>query len=273
MAHIGLKDLYVSKITETDGVSVYGTPYRLAKAISADLSVELITAKLHADDAVDENIREFDSGSLKLNINDILPEQLALLLGQTVDGDNVVYSKAIDEAPYYAVGFRAKKPGGYYKYLWLYRGQFTIPSESYKTKGESIEFTTPEITYEFEKRADESWRAEVVALPNSAVAAAWFTAVKEYTAPYGAVSPASFDKKSTADGYVDVVVTMYNCASVSAVKEGVTSLIANTDYSLDGTTITLETGYLETLAVGTVLLSVVTNTGTAIIPIVVTESA
>jgi len=45
MATIGLDRLYYAKITENDaGEETYGTPSQLAKAISADLSVELAEA-------------------------------------------------------------------------------------------------------------------------------------------------------------------------------------------------------------------------------------
>ena len=47
MATIGLDRLYYAKITENDaGEETYGTPSQLAKAISADLSVELAEATL-----------------------------------------------------------------------------------------------------------------------------------------------------------------------------------------------------------------------------------
>ena len=47
MATIGLDRLYYAKITENDaGEETYGTPSQLAKAISADLSVELAEATI-----------------------------------------------------------------------------------------------------------------------------------------------------------------------------------------------------------------------------------
>ena len=47
MATIGLDRLYYAKITENDaGEETYGTPEQLAKAISADRSVELAEAAL-----------------------------------------------------------------------------------------------------------------------------------------------------------------------------------------------------------------------------------
>lgn len=65
MATIGLDRLYYAKITENDaGEETYGTPSQLAKAISADLSVELAEATLYADDGASEIVKEFKSGTL-----------------------------------------------------------------------------------------------------------------------------------------------------------------------------------------------------------------
>ena len=176
MATIGLRDLYRAPITiGDDGAEEYGTPVKMAKAISAELSVEVAEAILYADDVV----KEFVSGELTLNVNDLLPADLAALLGQKQDDDKVVYGADTDEPPYFAIGFRAKKAGGTYKYIWLYKVKFAIPSENYTTKGDSIEFTTPEIVGQFIKRSDGLWKAEHVALPTESVAAAWFTTVRE----------------------------------------------------------------------------------------------
>lgn len=180
MATIGLRDLYRAAITvDEDGKETYGTPSRMAKAISAELSVEVAEAILYADDGADEVVKEFVSGEITLNVNDLLPADLAALLGQTQDDDNVVYGADTDDAPYYAIGFRARKAGGTYKYIWLYKVKFAIPDESYATKGDSIEFTTPEIVGNFIKRPDGLWKAEHVAEPSNTVSAAWFTAVRE----------------------------------------------------------------------------------------------
>ena len=172
MATIGLRDLYRAPITiGDDGAEEYGTPVKMAKAISAELSVEVAEAILYADDGADEVVKEFVSGELTLNVNDLLPADLAALLGQKQDDDKVVYGADTD--------FRAKKAGGTYKYIWLYKVKFAIPSENYTTKGDSIEFTTPEIVGQFIKRSDGLWKAEHVALPTESVAAAWFTTVRE----------------------------------------------------------------------------------------------
>ena len=92
MATIGLRDLYRAPITiGTAGAEEYGTPVRMAKAISAELSVEVAEAILYADDGADEVVKEFVSGEITLNVNDLLPADLAALLGQKQDTDKVVY--------------------------------------------------------------------------------------------------------------------------------------------------------------------------------------
>ena len=71
MATIGLDKLYYAKIMEdSDGNETYDTPVPLAKAMSAELSVELAEATLYADDGASEVVKEFQSGTLTLGIDD-----------------------------------------------------------------------------------------------------------------------------------------------------------------------------------------------------------
>ena len=142
---LGLKDLYYAVCTEADGAESYGTPKKMAEAMSADLSVKTADGSLYADDTLSESVTEFASGTLKLGIKDLTPEVLAELLGQAVDKNSVVWAGKEDEPPYVAVGFRAKKTGGKYRYVWLLKAKFKVPSEKYETKGESIKFNTPDI--------------------------------------------------------------------------------------------------------------------------------
>ena len=81
---LGLKDLYYAVCTEADGAESYGTPKKMAEAMSADLSVKTADGSLYADDTLSESVTEFASGTLKLGIKDLTPEVLAELLGQEV---------------------------------------------------------------------------------------------------------------------------------------------------------------------------------------------
>lgn len=146
MATIGLDKLYYAKITEDEnGNETYATPVQLAKAMNADLSVELAEATLYADDGAAEIVKEFKNGTLSLGVDDVGASVASDLTGATIDANGVVVSTSEDGGDPVAVGFRAKKSNGKYKYYWLYRVKFGIPATNLATKGDSITFSTPTI--------------------------------------------------------------------------------------------------------------------------------
>jgi len=180
MATIGLRDLYAALInTDEKGVDTYKSPFRLAKAIKADINVKVAEAVLYADDGVDEAEKEFSSFEIKLNVNKLSQEARQKLLGIKRDEKGVLISKATDSPVYVAIGARARVPGGEYFYIWYYRVKFAIPSESYETKGDNISFKTPEITGIGMKRHDDAWKADYVAAEDDDIAKTWFTKVYE----------------------------------------------------------------------------------------------
>ncbi|EEU7573054.1 phage tail protein [Listeria innocua] len=189
MATIGLDKLYYATITDDENdEEIYGTPTQLAKAISAELSVELAEATLYADDGAAEIVKEFKNGTISLGVDDIGSTTAAALTGVTVDKNNVVVSNSEDGGDPVAVGFRAKKSNGKYKYYWLYRVKFGIPATNLATKGDSITFSTPTIegTVLRRNKPDTSgkhpWKAEVTEgdkdVPASVISG-WYTEVYE----------------------------------------------------------------------------------------------
>ncbi len=168
MATIGLDKLFYSKITEDEnGEETYATPVQLAKAMSAELSVELAEATLYADDGASEIVKEFKSGTLSLGVDDIGASVASDLTGATIDANGVVISTSEDGGDPVAVGFRAKKANGRYKYYWLYRVKFGIPATNLATKGDSITFSTPTVEGTIMRRnkvdgqGKHPWKAEV----------------------------------------------------------------------------------------------------------------
>lgn len=146
MATIGLDSLYYAKITEdSSGNETYDTPKVLAKAMTAELGVELVEAILYADDGPAEVVKEFKNGTLSLGVDDIGSTTAQDLTGCVVDSNNVVVSRSEDGGNPVAIGFRAKKANGKYRYFWLYRVIFSVPSTSLATKGDSITFSSPTI--------------------------------------------------------------------------------------------------------------------------------
>ena len=189
MATIGLDKLYYAPITESaTGDETYGVPAILAKAISAELSVELAEATLYADDGAAEIVKEFKSGTLSLGVDDIGAAIASALTGATIDSNQVIISASEDGGAPVAVGFRAKKSNGKYRYFWLYRVKFGIPATNLATKGDSITFSTPTIegTVLRRNKTDTSgkhpWKAEVTEGDESVsteTISGWYTSVYE----------------------------------------------------------------------------------------------
>ena len=144
-----------------------GHPKILAKAMTAELSVELIEAILYADDGASEVVKEFKSGALTLGIDDIGSLVAQDLTGCKIDSNNVVVSRSEDGGKPVAIGFRAKKSNGKYRYFWLYRVIFSVPTTSLATKGDSITFSSPTIEgtvfrrNKLDAESKHPWKAEV----------------------------------------------------------------------------------------------------------------
>jgi len=281
MATIGLDKLYYAPITEASAASqgveigdeTYGTPVHLAKAISADLSVELAEATLYADDGAAEIIKEFKQGTISLNVDDIGASVAAALTGVTVDSNGVVVSASEDGGAPVAIGFRAKKANGKYRYFWLYRVKFGIPATNLATKGDSITFSTPTIegTVLRRNKVDSSgkhpWKAEVTdgdsGVPASVITG-WYNTVYEPThedtnlasLSIGSVSlTPSFDGNVTS--YTASTSNATNTVSATAVSENATVVI-----NVNGTTHT--SGQAATWNTGSNTVTVtVTNGGSA----------
>ena len=147
MATIGLQDPHFSIITEDPitGYESYSAPERLAKAISADFSIELLEAILSADNGTAESFKQFKQGTLTLGVDKLLAGVKQKLLGAKVDKNGVVTYTAESQAPYVAIGFAALRSDGKSEYVWLLRVRFGIPNSTFQTLGDSATFQTPSL--------------------------------------------------------------------------------------------------------------------------------
>lgn len=178
---IGLRDVYYALLTTDDyatGVQ-YGTPVRIAGAITANINPNPSLETLFADDGPMEVAATLGNIELELNLANIPTAVRAALLGHTIS-DGKLVKKSTDTAPWVALGFRALKSNGNYKYVWLVKGKFSPSAEDHATRGDTVEFQTPTINGSFVKRDfDDVYEingdTDDVAF-TSGMAAAWFTA-------------------------------------------------------------------------------------------------
>jgi phi13 family phage major tail protein len=169
MAKIGLKYPVYAPATEAGSTITYGTGAVLAKAISANISIENNNVKLYADDAIAESDNSFASGTVTIGIDDLYDTAKVALLdyieGDTIDSDTGAKELSVGTASPAYVGFgfygkviRNKVP--YWRAIWLKKVQFAEPSDELATKGESVEFSTPELEGTIMMAADGKWKEE-----------------------------------------------------------------------------------------------------------------
>ena len=75
------------------------------------------------------------SGTLTLGVDDIGLSAASELTGAEIDSNGVLVSTSEDDGKPVAVGFRAKKANGKYRYFWLYRVKFAVPATNRGNKG------------------------------------------------------------------------------------------------------------------------------------------
>lgn len=161
MAKIGLTNLIYSNLTEaSNGTPTYDGAKTLGKAVSANVSITNNSATLYADDALAESDTSFQTGTITCGVDEDADATFAPLLGHEITEQGEVTKNASDTAPWVGVGrIVTKMVSGvyFYKAEVLLKVKFGEPSQDDQTKGESIEFSTPEIEGTIATLADGNW--------------------------------------------------------------------------------------------------------------------
>ena len=164
MASIGLKNFKYAKLNE-DG-KTYGEIKTLAGAIECKVTLDLSEASLYADDTLKEQVSLFKSGTLTAGIDDDDDSVFAELLGKTVDEQTGVVTSNTEDLPIY-VGFGhivSKIVNGEKKYKveFFPKVKFKPFIPDSKTKGDSLEFTTPSVEATIFENDNGDWEKHSV---------------------------------------------------------------------------------------------------------------
>lgn len=146
----------------------------IGKLVAANLTVNLATGEMFADDELAEQVSMFASGSLAMQTDDLEDYKNAEIYGCEVQ-DGLVISRSGDSAPLGCVA--------YYKSLMrngvkLYRAYYydkvraAIGNDNAQTKGSSITFQPTNTTFTIFAGNDNRWR-EFKTFDNEAAAIAW----------------------------------------------------------------------------------------------------
>lgn len=167
MAEFGAKYPCFCKSGATAGVV-------LGKLVAANLTVTLASGELYADDALDEQLSEFASGSIAMETNDLSDDNASAIYGCTVTSGLVEF-KTSDTAPAGGLGYiktLMRNKQKYYKAVYYPVARAALGNDNAQTKGSSITFATSQITFTI--MADDSgvWR-KTKTFDTEAAAKAW----------------------------------------------------------------------------------------------------
>ena len=184
MASIGLRYPVYAPLTENDeaGTYQYGVGKVAAKAINVEMNLNIAESVLYADDAAAESVKEFIDGTLTFTADDLDATVRADWLGNTTESVtidtetiDVLVSKDEDMPGYFGFGFivpKIKNKVRMYRAIILPKIQFREPNESAETKGQQINWQTPQIEGRIFRRVDGSWKREIT-VSSLATAKAW----------------------------------------------------------------------------------------------------
>lgn len=164
MAQIGLTNLWYGLLAEgADGTPSYNGAKSFGKAVSAKVDVSTNDASLYADDVLAESDSSFQSAKVTLGVADDDMTVFAEILGHKVaeDGGEMVRN-ADDAAPWIGLGrvvTKVKDGKRQYKGEFIFKVKFGEPSQEDETKGDSVDFSTPEIEGSAAALANGDWSA------------------------------------------------------------------------------------------------------------------
>ena len=163
MASFGAKYPFFSKVKEEpDGAlpTYDAAPVRIGRLVKADLTVQLASGKLYADDALAESVDEFVSGTIEMETDDMTDDVASVVYGATVNNKTVTYN--INDAPpagglgYLKRLMRNKKvicKAYYYPMV-----KAALGNDTAQTKTDSITFGTNTTTFTVFACNNGDWR-------------------------------------------------------------------------------------------------------------------
>lgn len=165
MAYIGLVKPTIAKLDESGAKPAYTDGFTCGKAIALDINPQYAEGSLYADDEKAEYDKEFKYADVTLNTSTMPIQAHDVMFGHTVDKENpdgtIIKVKTTDSPNYVGLGIYVKeKVNNVRKYvaMWIYKTKFTEGQESFKTKGDNIEYQTPSIAGQAIGLSDNVWK-------------------------------------------------------------------------------------------------------------------
>lgn len=159
---IGLKDVHFAEvISDTAETLSYGIPIPVAKALIARINPNSNSKTLFVNDKPYDTTNTLSEIEIELNLADISAEIQAIWLGHTLLNGKLI-RKSSDVPIWVALGFKALKSNGHFRYIWFTKGKFMVPEKKFQTRSNNVEFNSLTIQGKFVTRVhDQQWKKSI----------------------------------------------------------------------------------------------------------------
>ena len=152
---IGLDNVVIAKVISdtVDGI-VYDEVIPLKGAVNATVNPNSDVSTDYADNGAFFAANNRGNSELSLEMVDIDPSILSLMLGTKIV-NGITRETGMDQAPYFALGFRVWIAGtdangkNRYQLVWYAKGKFSVPETGGETKKDSLDFRHINMTGQF----------------------------------------------------------------------------------------------------------------------------
>ncbi|SNR95462.1 phage major tail protein, phi13 family [Anaerovirgula multivorans] len=154
---IGLDMFHYTHVL-TDSASApttYDDAVHVPNVTAANINFNGEVATFFADNGPAVVYSQIGEVEVEISIADLPPEDYAFLIGANYE-DGLVDLDTSASAPDVAIGFRAQKANGAYRYMYLYKGKFSVPNAEHETKADTVNFQPQTITFKGVQRASDS---------------------------------------------------------------------------------------------------------------------
>lgn len=159
MAKIGVSGFrYALQTVDNATTLTYSAPVLVPGVVAIDVKTGKDSVTLFADNGPYDSASALGEITVDIELADLSLEVYAALLGHATTA-GVMTSNAADTAPYVAIGFVGKKANGKNRWVWLLKGQFSEPDDTFKSQGDKVEFQTAKLSGKFVITAKNSnWK-------------------------------------------------------------------------------------------------------------------
>lgn len=154
---IGLDNVVIAKLLADNAGTVkpsYDTPIAIKGAVNATVNPNSSVETDYGDNGAIFVTDNRANTEISLEFTGLDADVKAQMLGQERN-NGITIEKPLDQAPYFALGFRVwiggtdENGNKIYEYFWFAKGKFSVPESGAETKKDSVNFQHETLTAQF----------------------------------------------------------------------------------------------------------------------------